>query len=83
MTYISIIVNDIADAPANMAAICKAYQQVVDRATIKGNELLISVPNSGYGFSLNQLKALLPITAQVDLFDVDADGNQSRWWYCL
>lgn len=56
-----------------------------EEMVIRGNELLIPVPeNKGMGFSLNQLKELVTPGARVDMFnfELDLDGQPSRFWYC-
>ena len=50
---------------------------------LRGNELLISVPeNHGMGFSLNQLRNLVA-PCRVAMFNSEPDesGEPVRWWY--
>lgn len=83
-TFISIICTNAEIALQNMKAICKHFDTDMDIG-IAGNEVLINVPEGhGLGFSLNALKSVVT-QGRVDMFDLamDADGNHSRWWYCI
>lgn len=83
-TFISVICENAEIALQNMKAICKHFNTDMDIG-IAGNEVLITVPEGhGLGFPLNALKAVVT-QGRVDMFnlEVDADGNHSRWWYCI
>lgn len=83
-TFISIICENSEIALQNMKAICAHFDTDIEIG-IAGNEVLITVPEGhGLGFSLNALKTVVP-QGRVDMFnlEVDADGNHSRWWYCI
>lgn len=83
-TFISVICTNAEIALQNMKAICKHFDTDMDIG-IAGNEVLIAVSEGhGLGFSLNALKAVVT-QGRVDMFnlEVDAEGNHSRWWYCI
>ena len=83
-TFVSIICENAEIALRNLKAICKHFDTDMEIG-IAGNEVLITVPDGhGLGFSLNDLKAVVS-QGRVDMFnlEVDADGNHSRWWYCI
>lgn len=83
-TFVSVICANTEIALQNMKAICKHFNTDMDIG-IAGNEVLIAVPDGhNLGFSLNDLKAVVT-QGRVDMFnlEMDADGNYSRWWYCI
>lgn len=83
-TFVSIVCENVEIALQNMKAICKHLDTDIDIG-IAGNEVLITLPEDhGLGFSLNDLKAVVT-QGRVDMFnlEVDANGNHSRWWYCI
>lgn len=83
-TFISVICTNAEIALQSMKAICKHFDTDMEIG-IAGNEVLIAVPEGhGLGFSLNALKAVVT-QGRVDMFNLvmDADGNHSRWWYCI
>lgn len=83
-TFVSIICENAEIALQNMKAVCAHFDTDMEIG-IAGNEVLITVPEGhGLGFSLNALKAVVA-QGKVDMFnlEVDADGNHSRWWYCI
>lgn len=83
-TFISVICTNAEIALQNMKAICKHFDAEM-KIGIAGNEVLITVlEGHGLGFSLNDLKTVVT-QGRVDMFnlEVDADGNHSRWWYCI
>lgn len=82
--FVSIICENAEIALQNMKTICAHFDTDMEIG-IAGNEVLINVPEGhGLGFSLNDLKAVVT-QGRVDMFnlEVDADGNHSRWWYCI
>lgn len=83
-TFVSIICENTEIALQNIKAIYKHFGTNMEIG-IAGNEVLITVPEGhGLGFSLSALKAVVT-QGRVDMFnlEVDADGNHSRWWYCI
>lgn len=83
-TFVSIVCENVEIALQNMKAICAHFDTDMEIG-IAGNEVLINVPEGyGLGFSLNALKAVVT-QGRVDMFnlEIDADGNHSRWWYCI
>lgn len=83
-TFISVICTNAEIALRTMKAICSHFD-IDTEIGIAGNEVLIAVPEGhGLGFSMNALKAVVT-QGRVDMFnlEVDADGNHSRWWYCI
>lgn len=83
-TFVSIICPNAEIALQNVKTVCK-YFATATEVGISGNEVLIPVPaDHGLGFSLNALKAVVT-QGRVDMFnlEVDAEGNHSRWWYCI
>lgn len=79
-TYISIICpDDTAVSVKNLIAATFAPEEMC----VRGNELLISVPeNKGMGFSLNQLRNLVaPCRVSMFNHEPDESGECVRWWY--
>ncbi len=80
-TYIDIFCEDCDTTEAVKKTIAATYHP--EGMAVRGNELLISIPeNHGMGFSMNQLRSLVS-PCRVEMFDLeeDADGEPVRWWY--
>ena len=79
-TYISVICHD-DTAEAKKALIAATFHP--EEMCLRGNELLISVPeNKGMGFSLNALRdKVAPCRVEMFNFEPDESGECVRWWY--
>lgn len=79
-TYICVICpNETIEAVKDQVAAAFHPEEMV----IRGNEILISVPeNKGMGFSLNQLRNLVaPCHVAMFNYEPDESGESVRWWY--
>lgn len=82
-TFVSVICADYEATEAERNLIAAAFNP--EGMEIKGNELLIPVPNSGLPFGLKKLKALVAPNARVDMFDCETNVSDmpGRIWYCI
>lgn len=84
----SIIADAMADAGLDYTETIDAVKDLIVGAfrpedmVIRGNELLIPVPENGMGFSLNQLRNLVaPCHVAMFNYEPDESGESVRWWY--